>query len=68
MYYSSILILGAGISGIGTAYSLRQKGNTPILIERDDTYGGLCRNFEINGFRFDRFVHLAFSQNEKVNG
>lgn len=44
MYYSSILILGAGISGIGTAYSLRQKGNTPILIERDDTYGKQSKN------------------------
>lgn len=28
MYYSSILILEAGISGLGAVYSLRQKGNT----------------------------------------
>lgn len=63
----SILILGAGISALGAAYSLRQKGYTPILLEKDNTYGGLCGNFEINGFRFDRFVHFSFSKNEKVN-
>lgn len=67
MNKSSIVILGAGISGLGAAYSLRQKGKATILLEKDNTYGGLCGNFEINGFQFDRFVHLAFSQNEKVN-
>lgn len=63
----SILILGAGISGLGAAYSLKQKGYNPILLEKDATYGGLCGNFEINGFRFDRFVHFSFSKNETVN-
>ena len=36
-------------------------------MEKDFTYGGLCGNFEIDGFRFDRFVHFSFSNNEKVN-
>ncbi len=62
-----ILILGAGISALGTAYSLKQKGYVPTLLEKDNTYGGLCGNFKINGFRFDRFVHFSFSNNEKVN-
>lgn len=63
----SVFILGAGISALGAAYSLKQKGHTPILLEKDNTYGGLCGNFEINGFRFDRFVHFSFSKDEKVN-
>lgn len=63
----SIFILGAGISGLGAAYSLKQKGLSPTLLEKDNTYGGLCSNFEINGFRFDRFVHLSFSKDETVN-
>lgn len=63
----SIFILGAGISGLGAAYSLKQKGYNPILLEKDATYGGLCGNFEINGFRFDRFVRFSFSKNETVN-
>lgn len=62
-----IIILGAGISGLGAGYSLRRKGISAILLEKDSTYGGLCGNFEIDGFRFDRFVHFSFSNSEKVN-
>ena len=62
-----IIILGAGISGLGAGYSLRRKGIPAILLEKDSTYGGLCGNFEIDGFRFDRFVHFSFSNNKKVN-
>ena len=57
-----IIIMGAGISGLGAGYSLRRKGISAILLEKDFTYGGLCGNFEIDGFRFDRFVHFFFQQ------
>lgn len=61
------IILGAGISGLGASYALTEKGEKCIVFEKDDTYGGLCGNFSIDGFRFDRFVHFTFSQNERVN-
>ena len=61
------LILGAGIAGLGASYALHKKGETSIIVEKDNTYGGLCSCFEINGFRFDRFVHLSFSSNDVVN-
>lgn len=61
------IILGAGISGLGAGYSLAQNGNNPIILEKDETYGGLCGNFTIEGFRFDRFVHFSFTKDEKVN-
>jgi protoporphyrinogen oxidase len=61
------IILGAGISGLGASYALTEKGEKCIVFEKDDTYGGLCGNFSIDGFRFDRFVHFTFSKNEKVN-
>lgn len=61
-----ILILGAGISGLGAAYSYKQKGYSPIILEKDETYGGLCGNFVIDGFRFDRFVHFSFAKEEEV--
>lgn len=64
---SQIYILGAGISGLGAGYSLRKRGIPSVILEKDATYGGLCGNFEINGFRFDRFVHFSFSNNEEVN-
>ena len=61
------IILGAGISGLVASYALTEKGEKCIVFEKDDTYGGLCGNFSIDGFRFDRFVHFTFSQNERVN-
>lgn len=61
------VILGAGISGLGASYALHKKGQKSVIFEKDDTYGGLCGNFTIDGFRFDRFVHFTFSKNEQVN-
>lgn len=61
------LILGAGIAGLGAAYSFYKNGKSALVVEKNKTYGGLCDSFEINGFRFDRFVHLTFAKEEVVN-
>lgn len=61
------LILGAGIAGLGASYALHRMGQTALVVEKDATYGGLCGNIEKDGFRFDRFVHFTFTQNEEVN-
>ena len=63
---NNTIILGAGISGLGAAYSLKQNGETPLVLEKDETYGGLCGCFTIDGFTFDRFVHLSFAKDERV--
>lgn len=47
--------------------ALRQSGEESVILEKSNTFGGLCGNFDINGFRFDRFVHLSFSNIEKAN-
>lgn len=61
------LILGAGIAGLGASYALHKTGKMALVVEKDATYGGLCGNIEKAGFRFDRFVHFTFAQNEEVN-
>lgn len=61
------LILGAGIAGLGASYALSQRGWNSVILEKDNTYGGLCSCFEVNGFRFDRFVHFSFSNIGQVN-
>lgn len=48
------LILGAGPSGLTVANKLKQKGITDFLVlEREDTAGGLCRSVEVDGAPFD---------------
>lgn len=67
MENNKILILGSGIASLSAAYYLRNRGYAPILLEKDKTYGGLCGNFIIDGFEFDRFVHFSFAKDEEVN-
>lgn len=63
---SRVVILGAGIAGLSAGYHLQQAGIEPVLYEKNPRWGGLCDNFEIGSFRFDRFVHLSFSENDYV--
>lgn len=60
------LVLGAGIAGISAAYHLNQSGKDCLVFEKDNDWGGLCGNFEVNGFRFDKAIHLSFTENTYV--
>lgn len=66
MEYIDNLIIGAGIAGLGASHSFKLKGATSLIVEKDDTYGGLCGNFVIDGFRFDRFVHFSFANKNQL--
>lgn len=61
-----IVILGSGISGLSCSYHLFQEGIKAIIYEKDNDWGGLCNNFIINGFRFDKFVHFTFTKNDYI--
>lgn len=57
-----IVILGAGLTGLSTAYHLEQAGCTDyLLFEKETTPGGLCRSVSTNGFTFDYTGHLLHS-------
>ena len=58
--------MGAGIAGLSAAYHLKQKGENSVIFEKDNDWGGLCGFFEIDGFRFDRFVHFTFAKDKKI--
>ena len=60
--------MGAGIAGISAGYHLKQKGIDAVIYEKDADWGGLCGNFTINGFRFDRFVHFTFTNDPYIKG
>lgn len=61
------IILGAGIAGISASFELKNNNIDSIIFEKNNNWGGLLDNFEINGFRFDKFIHLSFSQDDYVN-
>lgn len=56
---AEVVILGAGLTGISTAYHLEQKNFFDYqLFERDLTIGGLCGSVLQDGFTFDFTGHL----------
>lgn len=53
------IILGGGCAGLSLAVSLLRKGETDfVLLEREDTTGGLCRNTEVDGGPLDFGGHV----------
>jgi len=53
-----IIILGAGLAGLSTAWHLEKKGIDYLIFEKEPEVGGLCRSKKINGFTFDYDGHL----------
>ena len=58
------LVLGSGIAGISAGCHLKTQGEQVVIFERNSDWGGLCGNFTIDGFRFDKFVHFTFAPDE----
>ena len=51
-----IVIVGAGLAGLSTAYHLPHASYR--LYEREREVGGLCRSYRKDGFTFDYTGHL----------
>ncbi|MCY1150895.1 MAG: FAD-dependent oxidoreductase [Sphaerochaetaceae bacterium] len=51
--HNKIIIVGAGISGLTAATSLAMKNHTVLVLEKNDTCGGLVNSFIREGFLFD---------------
>ena len=61
------IILGGGISGIASSHELKKNNINSIILEKNSSWGGLLDNFIVDGFRFDKFIHLSFAKDEYVN-
>ena len=66
MIETNIAIIGAGFAGIAAGYSAAEKNLDAVIFEADETWGGLCGNFTVDGFRFDKAVHLSFNEPDLV--
>jgi len=64
---ASIVIIGAGLTGISAAYHLEQAGCYDyVILEKEQAIGGLCRSIQHNGFTFDYTGHLLHLNNDHV--
>ncbi len=53
MIRKDIIVVGGGIAGLTAALSLAHMGKDVLLIEKNETCGGLMNSFVRNGFRFE---------------
>lgn len=48
-----IIVVGGGVAGLTAALSLAHKGKDVLLLEKNETCGGLMNSFVHDGFRFE---------------
>jgi protoporphyrinogen oxidase len=64
-----VVIIGAGLAGLGAAWDLSERGVRPLVIEKMPFVGGMAGSIERNGYVFDFGIHGLFpsqSGNEPI--
>jgi len=57
----SIIVVGAGVTGLTVTERLIQKGKDVVVLEKEAFIGGLCRSYRYGDFTFDVGPHRLFS-------
>src|SRR5262245_6090619 len=60
------IILGGGPSGLAVAHELVGAGEKPLVLDRDEAPGGLCRTVEFKGFLFDVGGHRFLTKYPEI--
>ncbi|QDU69061.1 FAD-dependent oxidoreductase [Engelhardtia mirabilis] len=61
-----VVVLGAGLAGLATAFELSKVGIKCTVVERDDFAGGMACSWEKNGFWLDHGPHRFHSRDEEL--
>lgn len=57
MKKNDVIVIGSGISGLLTALALSREGKKVLILEKEDYIGGVCRSYEVDGYRVDTGPH-----------
>ena len=67
MDHRRAIIIGAGPAGLTAAYELLTRtGIKPVVLEKSDCMGGICRTVNYKGNRIDIGGHRFFSKSGRV--
>ncbi len=61
-----MVVIGAGPAGLTAAYQLSKAGRDALVLEADDTVGGISRTVARDGWRFDIGGHRFFTKVPRV--
>ena len=61
-----IVVVGAGFTGLAAAYDLVRHGHRVLVLEQDDSIGGLAGSFTVNGQSLEKFYHHWFTSDQHV--
>lgn len=60
------VVLGGGVSGLGFAKRVSERGKTVLVLEKEDVVGGLSRSIEHKGFYLDFCAHRFHTNNKDL--
>ncbi len=63
---TDIIVIGAGLTGLTTAYTLARKGRKVVVIERMDQPGGQIQTYSADGFTFESGPNTGTISNPEV--
>jgi len=61
-----VAIVGAGFTGLASAFELARQGFKVTVIEKDSEPGGLAGSFSVGGQRLEKFYHHWFTSDEHI--
>lgn len=60
------VVLGAGLAGLSFAWKVSKEGKKVLLLEKENTVGGLSRTISKNGFLMDFCAHRFHTSNKEL--
>ncbi|MEM6793316.1 MAG: FAD-dependent oxidoreductase, partial [Acidobacteriota bacterium] len=62
----AVLILGAGMAGLGAAHRLREEGASSLIFDKKPFAGGHAASFQHGSFLFDDGPHVSFTSDPRI--